>query len=129
MNTHNARRGRKLGATPTVFWRQIQRRFPHLGLALAVGFAAVSVRAQTPATLTDLGATAPTPGRYDIAQTSTSGQTNFPDGLNYYTDNQANHGAGEPGQTFTTSNSAAGYLVKSLALKTGGGSTSGTTTR
>jgi hypothetical protein len=44
-----------------------------------------TIRAQT---LTDLGATAPTPGANDVSQLSTSGNTTAPDGLNYYTDNQ-----------------------------------------
>ncbi len=52
----------------------------------------------------------------------------MPDGLNYYDDNQSNHGAGEPGQTFTTPNTSSGYLLDSLAIKTGGGTTSGTET-
>lgn len=89
---------------------------------------AATVTAQTPATLTDLGTTAPTPGAYDIFQLGTTSEANKPDGLNYYTDNQSDHGAGEPGQTFTTLNLATGYLFTSLAIKTGGGSTSGTGT-
>jgi len=84
--------------------------------------------AQIPATLVDLGAAAPTPGTYDISQLSITGQANKPDGLNYYTDNQVSYGSGEPGQTFTTSNTTSGYVLKSLAIKTGGGSSSGTGT-
>ena len=91
-------------------------------------FMGMAVCAQTPATLTDLGAAAPASGPNDISQFSTSGQVDFPDGLNYYTDNQSDHSAGEPGQTFTTGNSGSGYLLNSLAIKTGGGSTSGTGT-
>ena len=61
------------------------------------------VRASQAQTLTDLGATTtPTRGFHDISQLIVSGQANMPDGLNYYTDNQSNHGNGEPGQTFTT---------------------------
>lgn len=86
--------------------------------------------AQTAATLTDAGATAPVPGASDIAQLNTSGNTTFPDGLNYYTDNQTDHGAGEPGQTFTTPNSTNGFTMSSLTLKSagldsGGGSPAG----
>jgi uncharacterized repeat protein (TIGR03806 family) len=88
----------------------------------------VAARAQTPATLSDLGTSAPTPGLYDVSQLLTTGQANMPDGLNYYTDNQSNHGGGEPGQTFTTPNGMAGYLLNSLTFKTGGGTTSGTGT-
>ena len=84
--------------------------------------------AQTAVTLTDLGDVAPTPGPYDISQFSTSGQADQPDGLNYYTDNQVSYGSGEPGQTFTAGSGASGFILNSLAIKTGGGTTSGTGT-
>ncbi|MGH7941166.1 MAG: beta-galactosidase GalA [Limisphaerales bacterium] len=71
-------------------------------------------------TLNDLGPLHPTPGSSDISQFSTNGNQTFPDGLNYYTDNQSVHGAGEPGQTFTTGTNAAGYILSSLALRTAG---------
>jgi beta-galactosidase len=78
-------------------------------------------------TLTDIGSATPTPGANDISQLSTIGNTTFPDGLNYYTDNQSNHGAGEPGQTFTTGTNSAGYVLSSMSLMTAGlGSDSGT---
>ena len=77
----------------------------------------VSSHAQT---LVDLGATAPTPGANDIAQLSTVGNQTSPDGLNYYTDNQTSHGAGEPGQTFTTGSNSAGYILSSVSLMTAG---------
>ncbi|HEU6447932.1 MAG TPA: chitobiase/beta-hexosaminidase C-terminal domain-containing protein [Verrucomicrobiae bacterium] len=96
--------------------------------ALALAFIPVTVLAQVPATLASLGGTAPTPGPNDISQLSTAGQANKPDGLNYYTDNQTSFGTGEPGQTFTTDASGSGYLFNSLAIKTGGGTTSGTRT-
>jgi beta-galactosidase len=76
-----------------------------------------AVRAQT---LTDLGVTTPTPGLNDISQLSTNGNKTAPDGLNYYTDNQTGHSAGELGQTFTTGTNSAGYVLTSLAVKTGG---------
>jgi hypothetical protein len=79
-------------------------------------------------TLADLGTTAPTPGSYDVSQLLTSGQANKPDNLNYYTDNQLGYGSGEPGQTFTTPSGSSGYLLNSLAIKTGGGTSSGTGT-
>jgi len=76
--------------------------------------------------LTDIGISAPTPGANDIHQLSTAGNQVDPDGLNYYTDNQAGHGAGEPGQTFTAGNNPAGYVLTTLAIKTAGlGSDSG----
>jgi PKD repeat protein len=80
-------------------------------------------------TLTDIGATAPTPGANDISQLSTSGNQTNPNGLNYYTDNQTGHGTGEPGQTFTTGNNAAGYILSTVSIKTAGlGSYSGIST-
>jgi hypothetical protein len=99
-----------------------------LGAVMAVILGGMAARAQTPATLKDLGTTAPAPGFYDLSQLSTSGQANKPDGLNYYTDNQSDHGAGEPGQTFTTATASAGFTLDSLAVKTGGGTTQNTGT-
>jgi beta-galactosidase len=91
---------------------------PKMALAVSVLMVlAGAIRAQT---LTDLGATAPTPGASDIAQLSTSGNTTFPDTLNYYTDNQSRHGAGEPGQTFTTGTNSSGYTLTSVSLRTAG---------
>jgi galactan endo-1,6-beta-galactosidase len=78
--------------------------------------------------LLDLGTSTPIPGTYDISQLSTNGETNSPDGLNYYTDNYPSHGGGAPGQTFTTGPNASGYWLNTLALKTGGGSAQSTTT-
>jgi hypothetical protein len=72
-------------------------------------------------TLTDIGAANPTPGPNDIYQLSTSGNITDPGGLNYYTDDHVGwHNGGEPGQTFTTGTSPAGYVMTSIALKTGG---------
>jgi beta-galactosidase len=90
------------------------------GAALAAGllvYFAVAGRAQT---LTDLGPSAPKPGTNDISQLSTAGNQTAPDGLNYYTDNQTGHGAGEPGQTFITGTNPAGYVLTSVTLKTAG---------
>ena len=97
---------------------------PEMALAISVLMVlAGAIRAQT---LTDLGATAPTPGANDVSQLSTSGNTTFPDGLNYYTDNQTGHSAGEPGQTFKTGANSSGYTLTSLAIRTSGlGSYSG----
>ncbi len=92
---------------------------------LAAGLASASLYAQT---LSNLGGVAPTPGANDIYQLSLQGNKTNPDGLNYFTDNHTGHGNGEPGQTFTTGANAAGYVLTSLALRTGGiGTTSGTT--
>ncbi|HLP76249.1 MAG TPA: cellulase family glycosylhydrolase [Candidatus Paceibacterota bacterium] len=80
-------------------------------------------------TLNNLGAVTPTPGANDISQLSTQGNKISPDGLNYFTDNQTGHGTGEPGQTFTTGANASGYVLTSVAFRTGGiGTSSGTTT-
>jgi hypothetical protein len=84
-----------------------------------------SLRAQS---LANLGAGAPAPGTNDIYQLSTQGNQVSPDGLNYFTDNQTGHGTGEPGQTFTTGTNVTGYLLTSVALRTGGiGTSNGTT--
>jgi len=96
-------------------------------MAMVMALAAAA-RGQTPATLTNLGTTAPTPGTYDISQFSTSGDNDMPDSLNYYDDNQVAYDRGEPGESFTTGSSSGGYLLKSIAIKTGGGTTSGTGT-
>jgi len=64
-------------------------------------------------TLTDIGTAAPTPGTNDISQLSTQGNQTFPDGKNYYTDNNP-----PPGQTFTTGTNAMNLV--SVALKTAG---------
>lgn len=80
-------------------------------------------------TLTDLGVAAPTPGTNDVYQLSTQGNQISPDGLNYFTDNQTGHGTGEPGQTFTTGTNAVGYVLTSVAIRTGGiGTSSGIAT-
>lgn len=64
-------------------------------------------------TLANLGATAPTPGTNDIQQFSTSGNTIWPDGINYFTDNNP-----PVGQTFTTGTNKTRLV--SLAIKTAG---------
>jgi beta-galactosidase len=89
-------------------------------LSAAIGIFALlpwSILAQS---LSDLGANAPTPGANDLSQLSVSGNKTAPDGLNYYTDNESGHSAGEPGQTFTTGNNSAGYVLNSLAVRTAG---------
>src|ERR1700677_619533 len=96
----------------------------HIVAALVSIGLAGSVGAQTPATLVDFGAAAPTPGSSDISQLSTSGDVDKPDGLNYYTDDGvSNPTVGEPGQTFTTGGIA--VTLSSVAFKTGGGTQSG----
>lgn len=76
---------------------------------LAVGLAG-SLSAQI---FTNLGLVAPTPGANDISQLSTSGNTTFPDGINYFTDNNP-----PVGQKFTTGTIA--MRLTSLAIKTAG---------
>jgi len=89
-------------------------------MALAVGVLMVLAGAIRAQTLTDLGATAPTPGANDIVQLSATGNQTFPDNLNYYDNNQVAYGTGEPGQTFTTGSASGGYTLTSLAMKTAG---------
>ena len=91
---------------------------PKLALAFVIPMIlAGDIRAQT---LLDLGATGPAPGASDIAQLSASGNQTSPDGLNYYTDNQTGHNAGEPGQTFTTGTNSFGYTLTSVSFMTAG---------
>ena len=86
---------------------------------------ASDARGQTNAPMADIGSTAPPQGPYDIAQTlctfcgSAHGTHDGPDGLNYYTDNGANHGFWA-GQTFTTGTNSAGYNIASVSIKTAG---------
>ena len=65
-------------------------------------------------TFTDFGPTAPTPGTYDIAQTTTVSTLKNPAGLNYY-----NNNGNPPGETFTTGSYANGYVLNSVSIKTG----------
>ena len=70
----------------------------------------------------DLGATAPTPGYYDISQLQTTGDTiQLQDGaINYFYDNTSG-GTGEVGSSFTTGPDNGDYVMNSLSLKFGGG--------
>lgn len=84
-------------------------------LILAASLAS-SLSAQT---LANLGATTPTPGPNDIYQLSTSGNTTFPDGINYFTDNNP-----PVGQKFTTGTNAmrlTSVAIKTAGLNSGGG--------
>src|SRR5690349_8520120 len=76
--------------TAGIFSRRMQFGLAQFCVAIGMIFLSAAAGAQTPATLTDLGTTAPTPGADDISQFSTTGQADKPDGLNYYTDNQSN---------------------------------------
>ena len=71
-----------------------------------------NVTASAGVTLTDIGS-APSPGTNDIYQLSTSGNTTWPDGINYFTDNNP-----PVGQTFTTGTNATKLV--SVAIKTAG---------
>jgi hypothetical protein len=75
----------------------------------AIGLAGV-LHAQT---FTDIGPAAPSPGTNDIYQLSTQGNQTWPDGLNYFTDNNP-----PVGQTFTTGTN--GMNLVSVAVKTAG---------
>jgi len=63
--------------------------------------------------LTDLGSAAPSSGTNDISQLSTKGNQTWPDGINYFTDNNP-----PVGQTFTTGTNAMNLV--SVAIKTAG---------
>ena len=87
----------------------------HLWIRLVFSFvlpliATTVVQAQT---LSDTGVTAPTPGPNDIFQLATNGNTTFPDGLNYYSNN-----SNPAGQTFTTGPNSTNLV--SLAIRTAG---------
>src|ERR1039457_923028 len=76
---------------------------------LAVGLSG-SLDAQT---FTDIGLATPSPGTNDIFQLSISGNQTWPDGLNYFTDNNP-----PVGQTFITGTNAMNLV--SVAIKTAG---------
>jgi hypothetical protein len=82
---------------------------PSLVILVAAGLAS-NLCAQT---LADIGTNAPTPGTNDISQFSTQGNTTWPDGINYFTDNNP-----PVGQTFTTGTNA--LNLASVAIKTAG---------
>jgi hypothetical protein len=92
--------------------------------ALALGFVSAAL-GQTNAVMADIGSAPPPSGPYDIAQTlctycaNPAGTYDGPDGLNYYTDNGANHGLWA-GQTFRTGTNSAGYSLASVSIKTAG---------
>ena len=75
----------------------------------AVGLAG-SLDAQT---FTDIGLATPSPVTNDIYQLSTSGNQTWPDGINYFTDNNP-----PVGQTFTTGTNTMNLV--SVAIKTAG---------
>jgi len=74
------------------------------------------IYANTTGTLTDIGASAPTPGAYDIYQLTPPTASGKPEGLNYYFDNIS----APPGQTFTTGANSLGYVLHSLAIQMAG---------
>ena len=73
----------------------------------------LTTAAQAQVTITDIGASAPTPGANDISQLVYGNVA--PAGLNYYWDNGT-----PPGQSFTTGSNPQGYVLTSLALQTSG---------
>ena len=85
-------------------------------LALALGlFAAGALQAQV--VVQDIGASAPTPGTYDISQLvyGQNYQTAGAMDLNYYWNN-----GNLPGQSFTTGSNPQGYTLTSVAFQTAG---------
>ena len=90
-------------------------------LALAAGIALTLAGTAQAQTIATLGATTPTPGANDISQLDATGNQQAPDGLNYYDNN-----ATPIGQTFTTLGNSSGYILASVAFKSGTAGTSGT---
>ncbi|HEV2437787.1 MAG TPA: cellulase family glycosylhydrolase [Verrucomicrobiae bacterium] len=85
--------------------------FPFLLTGLAGGLCAQ--------TLSDLGPTAPNPETNDIYQLSTQGDQTWPDGINYFSNNNP-----PAGQTFTTGTNAvklATVAIQTAGLNNGGG--------
>ena len=82
-------------------------------MCLALASVIALTRAVGAQTLANIGTTAPTPGPNDIFQLSTNGDQTWPDGLNYFTDNNP-----PVGQTFTTGINAMNLV--SVAIKTAG---------
>ena len=82
-------------------------------VCLALASVIALTRAVGAQTLANIGTTAPTPGPDDIFQLSTNGDQTWPDGLNYFTDNNP-----PVGQTFTTGTNALNLV--SVAIKTAG---------
>src|SRR5581483_3574851 len=97
-------------------------RIPRLATMAAAALLLTTV-AHAAVTLTDIGATAPTPGANDISQLTDRFPlgSGGPPGLNYYWDDGAGHPTvGYPGQTFTTLGNPQGYTLTSVAIQTGG---------
>ena len=73
----------------------------------------------TPIPPSIIGTASPTPGPDDISQLNTNGNTTFPDGLNFFSNN-----SNPPGQTFTNGPNATDLIalaVRSSGLDSGGG--------
>ena len=95
---------------------------------LLLAFACVWLAAFTAGTahsqlvLTDLGASAPTPGADDISQLLTTGDTApyTANGINYYDNNSGETIPGSSGQSFTTGSNPEGYVLTNLVIKFGG---------
>ena len=96
-----------------------------ISLALAFGLTAINA-SRASVTLTDIGATAPTPGPNDIYMTDESAVGEVP-GLNYY----SNGGNGAPvcaGELFQTAGFSGGYILNSVAVLAAGSGGGGITT-
>lgn len=90
----------------------------------ATAFAQLTVTNLGMATVIDVGASIPATNSTDIAQLSTSGNNQSPNGLNYYW--QDNTPA--PGQTFTTGPNGNGYFLPAMYYKIQGAASGGTYT-
>src|SRR5690606_8583707 len=83
------------------------------GAAVIASTVATALTGGQGPTLQSTGSVAPVPGPDDISQLSTSGNTTWPDGINYFTDNNP-----PVGQTFTTGSNPT--TLVSLSVKTAG---------
>jgi hypothetical protein len=101
---------------PTFSHKSMKKIMMHKTIALAAAATLLLANfGHAQVVLTDIGATAPTPGANDISQLTPASGANSPDGMNYYFDNGT-----PPGQTFTTGSNPQGYVMTSLAIKTAG---------
>lgn len=98
-----------------------------LAVACALLTAFITWTAHSQLVLTDLGATAPTPGPYDVSQLSTFGDTQplTGEGINYYDNNSGASVPGSSGMTFTTGSNPEGYALTNLVIKFGGVNSAG----
>lgn len=96
-----------------------------LGIIAAVALASAGA-AQAQLIFTDLGATTPTPGTYDVSQLTTGGSGGVGGALNYYDNNSYTSTPGACGSTFTTTSAnPGGYIVTNVIINVRGNDSGG----